>query len=134
MYGLFAGRTEGFVTGAICGTMLDLFTGTSVGITGTLLAIIGYLGGYFDNNFSKDSKITIILMVIGVTFAYELIKYLLNVLFFSFGLELIAFFKILFLELLYQFFITIILYPLMRNIGYEIENIFKGNNILTKYF
>lgn len=131
---MFAGRTEGFVTGAICGTMLDLFTGTSVGITGTLLAIIGYLGGYFDNNFSKDSKITIILMVIGVTFAYELIKYLLNVLFFSFGLELIAFFKILFLELLYQFFITIILYPLMRNIGYEIENIFKGNNILTKYF
>lgn len=131
---MFAGRTEGFITGAICGTMLDLFTGTSVGITGALLAIIGYLGGYFDNNFSKDSKITIILMVIGVTFAYELIKYLLNVLFFSFSLELIAFFKILFLELLYQFFITIILYPLMRNIGYEIENIFKGNNILTKYF
>ena len=134
MYGLFAGKTPGTAIGALCGTLLDLFVGTNIGVTGILLALVGFLGGYFDNNFSKDSKITIIIMVVGVTFAYEFVKYLINVFIFKWNLELIAFFKILFIELIYQFLITIILYPLMRKIGYEIENVFKGNNILTRYF
>lgn len=132
--GLFAGKTVGTSIGAICGVLLDLFIGKNIGTTGFLLAFIGFLGGYFDKNFSKDSKITIILMVIGATFIYELLKYVVNIFSFSLNIEIIAFIKILLLELFYQFLLTIILYPIMSRIGYMVDNVFKGNNILTRYF
>ena len=132
--GLFVGRTPGVVFGVICGTFLDLFVGKIIGPTAILLAIVGYLGGYFDKSFSKESKITIILMVIGVTVIYELGKYIINIFTFQLDAEFVPFFRIILIELFYQFLLTIILYPLMKKVGYYIENIFKGNNILTRYF
>lgn len=132
--GLFAGKILGVISGTIFGILLDLFIGKNVGPTGIMLGLIGFLGGYLDKNFSKDSKITIILMVIGTTAIYELGKYLLNVIAFKWDIEIWAFIRILAVELIYQFLLTIILYPIMRVIGYKIENVFKGNNVLTKYF
>ena len=132
--GLFSGKLQGIVTGAICGTLLDLFVGKSIGITGIMLGIVGFLGGYFDKNFSKDSKITIIFMVLGATIIYELGKYMFTVVSLKLEVELLPFIKILFVELIYQILLTIILYPLIKKVGYNIENVFKGNNILTRYF
>ena len=77
--GLYAGRIPGTVLGMIFGICLDLFIGKTVGLTGICLGIVGFLGGYFDKNFSKESRITIMLMVIGSTFIYEVILYLLNI-------------------------------------------------------
>ena len=131
---MFSGKLQGIVTGAICGTLLDLFVGKSIGITGIMLGIVGFLGGYFDKNFSKDSKITIIFMVLGATIIYELGKYMFTVVSLKLEVELLPFIKILFVELIYQILLTIILYPLIKKVGYNIENVFKGNNILTRYF
>ncbi len=132
--GLFAGRTVGTLIGAICGIFLDLFIGKYIGPTAILLAIVGFLGGYLDKNFSKDSKLTIILMVIVTTIIYESLRYIINIYAFKLDVEIVAFIKILLIELFYQFLLTIILYPLIKKAGYAIESIFKGNNILTKYF
>ena len=49
-------------------------------------------------------------------------------------LEMIPFIKIVAIEILYNAILVIILYPLMQKTGYAIEEIFKGNNILTRYF
>ena len=73
-------------------------------------------------------------MVLGATFVYELGKYMFNILLFKLDVELLQFIKILMIELVYQALLTIILYPLMKKVGYYIENVFKGNNILTRYF
>lgn len=132
--GLFAGRTVGTLMGAVCGLILDLYIGKNIGITGIMLGLVGFLGGYFDKTFSKDSKITIILMVIGVTIVYEIGKYIINVFAFNFDVEIGPFIKILLVELFYQIILTIILYPLMKGVGYKIEDVFKGNNVLTRYF
>ena len=70
--GLFAGRWVGASLGIIFGMLLDLISGTAINITGVFLGIIGYAGGYLEQNFSKDSKLTIMLMCIGATFLYEL--------------------------------------------------------------
>ena len=102
--GLFAGSMPGASIGAICGVLLDLLVGKNIGTTGILLAIVGFVGGYFDKNFSKDSKITIILMVIGTTFVYEILKYIINIIFLHLNVEMLVFFKILIIELIYQFF------------------------------
>lgn len=132
--GLYMGKTAGSLIGATCGIILDLYVGKNIGPTGIMLCIVGFLGGYFDNNFSKESKITIILMVLGTTIIYEVGKYLINIFLYNFNAEILPFIKILLIEILYQFIITIILYPIIKRVGYKIENVFKGNNIMTRYF
>ena len=98
------------------------------------LATIGILCGIFDKNFSKDSRITIILLGIACTIIYEIEMYILQYITLSIQIEIIAFIKKLSLELIYNALIIIIIYPLMKNTGYEVENIIKGDKILTRYF
>lgn len=116
------------------GIMLDLFIGRKVGITAIMLGAVGLIGGIFDKNFSKESRITIIIMVIVSTFVYEIGAYLIGCIIYGYGVELISFIKILLIETLYNIIITIIIYPLIQKLGYEIEEEYKGNKILTRYF
>lgn len=132
--GLFAGRKVALTYGIILGIFIDLFIGKSVGATSVMLGIIGILGGYFDKSFSKDSRMTIMLMVFLSTFIYELGMYIINIFIMSFEVEIIAFLKILIIEVLYNGILTIILYPIFQTLGYRMEEKFKENKILTRYF
>ena len=84
--------------------------------------------------FSKDSRMTIMFMVLGATLIYEVIVYILNYIVFSTNIEMMNFIKILAIEIIYNLIIVIILYPLIQKCGYAIENEYKGNKILTRYF
>jgi len=132
--GLFAGKKLGIVFGIILGICLDILIGRTIGISAILFATIGFLGEHFDKNFSKESKITIILMVIGCTILYEIISYIYYIFRLGIHLELYSFIKILLVEALYNAIIVIITYPMIQKTGYAIENIFKVKNILTRYF
>ena len=50
------------------------------------------------------------------------------------NIEILQFIKTLLIEVIYNIIIIIILYPLMKFTGYEIENEIKGDRILTRYF
>ena len=76
--GLFANQIVGISLGVVFGIILDLLYGKTIGISAVMLCVIGYLGSYFDKNFSKENKLTIILMVAGATAIFELGTYLLN--------------------------------------------------------
>ena len=132
--GLFAGKKIGIILGLILGTYIDLLLGRTVGITGIMLAIVGFLGEYFDKNFSKESRLTIMLIVIGATFLYEIITYIYYIFRLEINLEIYSFLKILSIEALYNTIIVIIIYPMLQKAGYALENIFKVKNILTRYF
>ena len=99
-----------------------------------MYAGIGFLGGYFDKNFSKDSKLTILLMVAGTTIAFEMVVYLYTIARNAIPLELLGFIKILIIEVIFNVLLTIILYPLIRKSGYYFEEIFKKKRFLTRYF
>ena len=99
-----------------------------------MLSLVGILAGHIDKNFSKDSKLTILIMVTVVTFLYEVCLYLFNVIILEMPLEIKPFVKILFIEIVYNAIITIIFYKLITKIGYKIESYFKQKNILTRYF
>lgn len=132
--GLFTNRTMGTAYGVGVGIILDFLLGKRVGIYAVSLGMIGFLAGVFDKNFSKDSRMTIMFMVAGATLISEVLIFLINYVFLSINVEIINFIKILLVETIYNILITIILYPLIQKCGYYIENEYKGNKILTKYF
>ena len=131
---LFTSQSLGIGFGVVGGLILDLLYGRIIGTTAVMFCIISYLGSYFDKNFSKENKITIILMVIGATIIFELGLYFINSIILRFDGEYFAFFKLLFVETFYNVLLTIILYPLMQKSRYLLKRVFKRNNILTRYF
>ena len=132
--GLFAGKKLGLILGLIFGILIDLLIGKAIGISGILLGIRGLIAEYCDKNFSKDSKLTIILMVIISTIIYEVGIYAFTIIKDGIEIELLSFAKILLVEILYNSLLIIIIYPLLHKLGYAIENIFKSKTIMTRYF
>ena len=108
--------------------------GKTIGIYTLMYGVTGLIGGYLDKNFSKDSRITFIIMIIGTTVIVEVINYIMNIVIFSIPVEIISFIKVMAIEVLYNVILTIILYPIIQIGGYRLENIFKGQNVLTRYF
>ena len=132
--GLFAGRRIGLTYGIVFGLILDLLVGEKIGMTAIMLGICGITGGIFDKNFSKDSRLTIMIMVVGSTIVYEVGMYILRYAIIESSIELLSFSKILLAEVVFNVLITIILYPLIQKSGHIIENEYKGSTILTRYF
>ena len=61
--GLYAHKSMGVTYGIIFGFLLDLFLSKKVGITAIMLGIIGIFGTILDKNFSKENRLTVIIMV-----------------------------------------------------------------------
>ncbi len=132
--GLFANQFVGISFGVICGLILDLLYGKTIGVTAIMLCAIGYLGSYFDKNFSKENKLTIMFMVVGSTIIFEFGTYFISSIILEFKREYLYFLKIVIIETIYNVLLTVILYPLIQKIGYSIDRNFKKTNILTRYF
>ena len=132
--GLYMGRSMGVIYGIMYGIFIDLWMGKNIGITSVCLAIVGLLGGIFDKNFSKDSRITVLLMGAITTIVYEVVFCIVQYVILETNVDILAFIKILSIEVVYNILLIIILYPLMKITGYEIENEIKGDKILTRYF
>lgn len=131
---LFAGMKVGVLFGIFMGLFLDIIIGKNIGTSAIMLGIIGIIGGYFDKNFSKESRITIMLMVIGSTCVFEIGAYILHIAQLSIYVEFVPFLITLLIQLIYNTILTIILYPAIQRWGYKVEDIFKGQQILTRYF
>ena len=131
---LFGGIKLGIPFGICIGIYLDLIIGKNIGPNAIMLGLTALIGGYFDKNFSKESRITIMLMIIGSTCIYEIGIYILQIIELSIHIEIVPFLIKLLIEVIYNSILTIILYPLMQKLGYKIENIFKGKKVLTRYF
>lgn len=132
--GLFTNGAFSTIMAIITGITLDLVIGKALGVTAIMFCLVAIIAGYFDKNFSKESKMTIMVMVIGMTIICETANYLLNVLILEMPLELNAFAKILFVEVIYNAILILIFYSLILKLGYKLERQFKQKNILTRYF
>ena len=77
--GLFLGRRYGVLLGIIFGFLLDLFIGKRIGFNSIMLGISGLIGGILDKSFSKESRITFMLMSTAVTILCEIINYTLQI-------------------------------------------------------
>lgn len=68
------------------------------------------------------------------TLACEIISYILQIILFKLSVEVLAFIKILTIEILFNSMIIIIIYPIIEKAGILLERIFKENKILTRYY
>lgn len=132
--GLFTDNKFSLVLGLICGITLDLIAGKVLGITAIIFMLIAVVARYFDKNFTKENKFSIIIMVLGMTAGFEIINYFANVLILEFSAEIWAFIKILLIEMLYNLLLTLILYRGILKLGSILEIQFRQKNILTRYF
>lgn len=132
--GLFGNKSMGILYGAIFGIIIDLLFEDKIGINMIGLVLVGFIAIIFNRNFSKDSRMTIMFMVLGLTIIFEVFSYFFNYIVYSINLEILSFMRILIIEAIYNILITIIIYPLIQKFGYYIENEYKGNKILTRYF
>ncbi len=132
--GLFIGKKSGLVFGLLFGIYLDLLIGKSIGISGIMLGLIGLLSEYIDKNFSKDSRLIIMLIVAVSTAIYEIGIYAFQIIRWKAMLEILPFLKILGIEVFFNVILVIIIYPIFQKIGYMVENLFKTKQFLTRYF
>ena len=132
--GLYTNKYMGIIYGVTIGLFIDLFIAKKVGISAIMLGIVGVAGILFDKNFSKENRITLMVMVVISTIIYEVGSYILGYFVYGTYIQIPAFIQILLIECLYNVLITIIMYPLMQFCGNKIENEYKGDRILTRYF
>lgn len=132
--GLFTNNKFSLIMALLTGVTLDLVIGKTLGATAVLFLLIAMIANYFDKNFSKDNKLTIIIMTIGMTLVFEVANYFLNVLILEIPIEMKAFLKILLIEVLYNAILTFIFYNRFIKLGTTLERQFKEKNILTRYF
>ena len=132
--GIFMGRKTGTILGVLFGLYTDFLYSNTIGISGILFGAIGFIGDYLDKKFSKDSKITIVVMGAIITAIYEIIMYVFRFFKLSTTISLVPFLYTLGIEIIYNALIIIILYPLIHKFGVYIEGLFKNKKMLPRYF
>lgn len=132
--GLFCEKKVSIILAIIFGFIIDILTGKTIGVSSIMFAIITIIANIYDKNFSKDNRMTIMVMGASQVAIYEIGFYILNSIKFSISIEILPFLKILCIEVLFNTIVTIILYPLIQKFGEYLEETFKGQKTLTKYF
>lgn len=131
---LFCGKKIGISFAVFTGLFLDIVLGRNIGTYTIMFCLISAFGLYLDKNFSKDSRLTIMLMVMISTIIFELGYYLISIAVLKINIEIFQFIRILIIETIFNAILTIILNPIVQKIGYNMEEIFKEQVILTRYF
>ena len=73
------------------------------------------------------------LISVGTTLIFEIIAYIYKIINGA-SIEVLAFLKIVLIEIIFNLMIIIIIYPLIRKLGEKLEQVFNEDKILTKYF
>ena len=132
--GLFLNKIYTPIICFILGLFLDFFTSDIIGINSIMLVIAAVGGMLFTKNFSKDSRITIMIITMAITFICETISYICRLIILHGSIELMAFLKIILIEIVYNILLIIIFYPLIQRFGAWIERVYAEDKILTRYF
>lgn len=132
--GIFMGKKTGLILGILLGLYTDFLFSQTIGISSILMGAIGWSGDYIEKKFSKESKITIVLMGSIVTGVYEVFSYVFKIVKLSANINFLPFLYMLAIEIIYNAFIVIIFYPLIHRFGTYAENVMKNKKMLPKYF
>ena len=134
LVGIFIGQKVGVAVGLFVGIIVDIVIGKQIGFTGIALGVVGYVGELLDKNFDKNNLITLLAMVAIVTFGYEIIQMLYNIVRYGLNFNIFIYLVMIIVEVFFNVLLTIIFYPLIKKIGHYFEEIFKVKRVLTRYY
>lgn len=112
-YGFMFGRRYGMVTGFICGLLMDVFYGSTLGFYALVYLYIGFGNGYFHRIFYQEDIKLPLALISTSDLLYSLVTYILLFLlrgrfdFFTYVRELII------PEIIYTIFVAVFLYPMI---------------------
>ena len=129
--GLYGNNFLSLLFGIFCGIWIDSLYGEVIGVTSAMLCLIGFIATWFDTLWSKDEKISIIIMVLLSTLIFEFGGYFIKSIILDFEMEIKIFFKILFFEEIYNILLTIIFFGIIKKLGYIMERRLKRTNMYT---
>ena len=132
--GLFTTPMYAFIVGIMLGLLLDIYTGINIGTNAIMLSIICLLNGKMEKRFTKESRITQMVITFICTIIFEIGIYILKLAFLHIPLETLPFLKILIVEASYNCILCIIFYSLMLKIGKILEDIYKERKRTGFYF
>ncbi len=124
--GIFSGEKIGFTSGIIYGLLLDSFIGKTFGMYLILYSFLGMLAGYLNEKVAKDRKMSLAIMVIVGTVAFDIIYMLHHKVLYHTEIGALFMFKVLVLELIYNLFLTYVFFRPFRFMG-EFINKSKKN-------
>lgn len=120
-FGFMRGKKEGLWTGFLCGLLIDIFYGGSIGFYALIYMYLGYINGLFHKRFfAEDIKLPMALITAS-DFVCNLLVYFLQFLFrgrFAFRYYL---FHIIIPELVYTILVTVFLYFILLKINQKLE-------------
>ena len=129
--GLYGNNFLSLLFGIFCGIWIDSIYGEVIGVTSAMLCLIGFIATWFDTLWSKDEKISSIIMVLLSTLIFEFGGYFIKSIILDFEMEIKIFFKILFFEEIYNILLTIIFFGIIKKLGYIMERRLKRTNMYT---
>ena len=124
-FGFMRGKKEGMFIGFFCGLLLDVFSGSLLGMYALLYMYIGYFNGYFRKMFYPEDIKLPMLLIAGSDMICNLFIYFFLFFFrnrFDFKYYLI---HVMVPELVYTMLVTIFLYVIILNINQRLEVIEK---------
>lgn len=124
-FGFMRGKKEGLYIGFFCGMLLDIFSGSVLGIYALLYMYIGYVNGYFRKMFYPEDIKLPMLLIAGSDLSCSLLIYFFFFLFrkrLDFQYYLL---NIIIPELVYTMLVTIFLYVIVLKINQRLEVIEK---------
>lgn len=118
-YGVYIGGISSF----LIGIFTDILFGSSgIGIFTISYTIVGLVVGSLNNNYRKESKMSLVYVTIIATFIFEISEYLCYLLFFSVNSNLFYILRQFFISSLLNITIVYIIYSVIYKITEYIED------------
>lgn len=115
--GLVSGKLIGGLSGFTYGILVDIAIHRTLGIYALFYTLTGILAGFLNHNFSKENKLSMVMLTLIVTLIFESGIYFCNILLRQFEFELLSFLLILILEAAYNMLLTVLLFKPITFLG-----------------
>lgn len=119
--GLVCGKKYGGIIGATYGIIYDIYFSKTFGIYTLLFAMLGSYSGRLFNKVSVDNKMTLVYMTFVSTLVFESLILLLNIILYKNDFYFWYYIKVLSFEVIYNIFISNMLYKYIYFLGDNIN-------------
>ena len=107
---ILCGQSVGIAIGIVYGMLSDILFGKVFGIYTLLFFLVGFFCGRMSKGFSKENKVSVILITAMTTIIFEVLFYFLYVMLNGYEIELLSLVKVFLLEGVYNMLIARLLF------------------------